>query len=373
MQSRSQILTAAILCCLSANTMASDNVEINSFMTLGLATSSNDDGTYLNRINTHISLENDSHYGINIRTEVHDRLTGAAQLLATSDKNNFNVEAEWAYLSYKVTPDSSIRAGKLNLSTFLLSDYITVGSLYPWIRPPSEVYENNPMKNYLGVEWLHITRFGSFAKLTSQFFVGSAQVQENSATLFQAQDGYGVNFQLDTESVTLRIGAITPEVVIEFTDLTNPGAPPAVFDNQDRALMYTAGLSWDFSGFIGYSEYVKTEVDNQTQAFFPNQEGFYVTLGMQMGDFLPHVTYAKSDGEDYTGALPAALVATGAIPPNKQESVAFGIRYDIDDNIDFKVEYMVVEPEPGNFGLNTTAPSNGKDFNVISMAVDVIF
>ena len=54
--------------------MASDNVEINSFMTLGLATSSNDDGTYLNRINNHIGLENDSHYGINIRTEVHDRL-----------------------------------------------------------------------------------------------------------------------------------------------------------------------------------------------------------------------------------------------------------------------------------------------------------
>jgi len=358
-------LSAAMLCSLSVNVMASDNVEINSFMTLGMATSSNDDGTYLNRINNHISLENDSHYGINIRTEVNDRLTGAAQLLATSDSSNFNVDAEWAYLSYKVTPQSSFRAGKLNLSTFLLSDYISVGSLYPWIRPPSEVYENNPMKNYLGVEWLHITRFGSFAKLTSQFFVGSAQVQENSSTLFQAQDGYGVNFQLDTESVTLRIGAITPEVVVENTD------PGFVIDNEDRALMYTAGLSWDFSGFIGYSEYIKTEVDGTTQAAFPNQEGFYVTLGMQMGDFLPHVTFGRSDGEDYTGSLPTGL--PGIRSPNKQESATFGIRYDIDDNIDFKIEYMVVEPEPGNTGLNTTPPSNGKDFNVISMAVDVIF
>jgi len=367
MQSRSRILTAAILFSLSTNTMASDNVEINSFMTIGLATSSNDDGTYLNQINNHIGLENDSHYGINIRTEVHDRLTGAAQLLATSDSSNFNVEAEWAYLSYRVTPDSSFRAGKLNLSTFLLSDYITVGSLYPWIRPPVEVYANNPMKNYLGLEWLHITRFGSFAKLTSQFFVGSAQVPEEGA-LFRALDGYGVNFQLDTESVTLRAGAITPEVVVDFTD---PAAPD--IDNQDRALMYTLGLSWDFSGFIGYSEYIKTEVDNTTQAIFPNQEGFYVTVGMQIGDFLPHITFANSDGEDYTGTLPPVLTASGAVPPNKQESVSFGLRYDIDDNIDFKVEYMVVEPQDGSTGLNTTLPSNGEDFNVISMAVDVIF
>ncbi len=353
---------------LIAPAQAADGVEINSFMTLGLATSTNDDGTYLERINSHLSLENDSHYGINIRTDVNDKIKGAAQLLASSDRSNFNIEAEWAYLSYKVNRNSSIRAGKLNLTTFLLSDYITVGSLYPWVRPPEEVYANNPMKNFLGAEWLHISRFGN-SKLTSQVFFGSAQVQPNALTLFRAMDGYGVNFQLDTRDFTLRLGAISPQVQVEITN----GATTATLDDKDRALMYTLGASWDINSFIGYMEYVNVEVDGQTRAVFPNQEGGYITLGYQMGRYLPHVTVASSDGEFYPTGDPLPLGLPGALPPNQQKSIALGLRYDVDDNIDLKFEIKQVEPEPGTTGLNSTLPSDGESFEIISMAVDVIF
>ncbi|MDH5484048.1 MAG: hypothetical protein OEY43_02340 [Gammaproteobacteria bacterium] len=347
---------------------AANDIEINSFMTLGFASSTNDDGTYLNRINNHISLENDSHYGLNITIDATKQLKGAAQLLATSDKNNFNIEAEWAYLSYKLNNQSNIRAGKLNLSTFLLSDYITVGSLYPWIRPPEEVYANNPMKNFLGLEWLYVSHIGQAAKLTSQFFIGSAQVQPNALTLFRAMDGYGINFQLDTRDFTFRAGAISPEVQVQI----ETAAGTIDVDQNDRALMYTLGMSWDLDGFIGYTEYVKTKVDGETRALFPDQTGFYITLGYQMGKYQPFITLANSDGDVYTGNLPDPLLP-GAAAPNKQESTALGLRYDIDNNIDMKFEYKQVTPQDGSTGLNSTLPTDGDSFDIISLAVDVIF
>ena len=147
-----KILPFALLAA-TAPAQAIDNIEMNSFLTIG-ASAMSEEGRYLDKITEHVSFENDSVYGINIRTDVSDRVSGAAQLLATSTSSNFNIEAEWAYVSYKINANSSIRAGKLNLTTFLLSDYQNVGYLFPWIRPPVEVYENNPLKNFLGVEWL---------------------------------------------------------------------------------------------------------------------------------------------------------------------------------------------------------------------------
>ena len=247
-----QALSLIALSSFSLNSQAIENIEMNSFLTIGAATLS-DDGHYLDRITENISFENDSHYGINIRTEVSDKVSGAAQLLATAVDSNFNVEAEWAYVSYKFNDSNSIRAGKLNLTTFLLSDYATVGYLYPWIRPPVEVYANNPMKNFLGAELLNVTRFGKKTKLTSQFFIGSAQVNNGDFT-FKATDGYGLNFQLDMPYVSVRIGGIVPTIQLEANTLApnnlNTGNTVEVLDLDDTSGMLTVGVLVDYKNFI---------------------------------------------------------------------------------------------------------------------------
>jgi len=367
-------LTLATLSGISLSAHAIENIEMNSFLTIGASTLS-EDGRYLDNVTEHVSFENDSHYGINIRTEISDRVSGAAQLLATANDSNFNIEAEWAYVSYKFTESSSLRAGKLNLTTFLLSDYSTVGYLYPWIRPPVEVYENNPLKNFLGAEWLYVGHLDKSTKLTTQFFVGSAQVEEGAFT-FRATDGYGVNFQLDTPNFTLRAGAISPTIQLEATDLSS-GLTAEALDLGDRGVMWTLGASIDWNNFILYTEAVSTDTEGQTQAIFPNQKGAYVTVGYQMGKFLPHLTLGTSEGDDYTGALPPGV--TAARMPRTQDSAALGLRYDIDDSVALKFEYQIVDLTEGKgdgFGIideNVTTPGSIDSYNVISVAMDVIF
>ena len=77
---------------MSTTAHAIENIEMNSFLTIG-ASALSEEGRYLDKVTEHVSFENDSVYGINIRTEVSDQVSGAAQLLATSTSSNFNIEA----------------------------------------------------------------------------------------------------------------------------------------------------------------------------------------------------------------------------------------------------------------------------------------
>ncbi|MBI3186336.1 MAG: hypothetical protein HYZ31_00540 [Gammaproteobacteria bacterium] len=371
------VLTA--LAAALTTTVQAGDVDINSFLTLGAANIS-EEGKYLSNTTENISFENDSHYGINLRTQVTDRVSGAAQLLATATDSNFNVDAEWAYLSYQLSTDVSARAGKLNLTTFLLSDYAKVGYLHPWVRPPVEVYNNNPLRNFLGLELLNVNRFGRTAKLTSQIFIGSAQA-ENGALEMKANDGYGVNFQLDTPSFTIRAGAISPVIQVQaFDPATN--STVELLDEDDRGVMYTVGASVDVSGFVMYTEAVATDTEGQTQGIFPNQKGAYLTLGYNMGKFLPHVTFGTSSGDNYTGptdlldplcGIPgcgAAVVQT----PKTQDSVALGLKYTVDDSVAIKFEVQKVDLTAGKGqGFASLEDSAVESFNVISVAMDAIF
>lgn len=351
-----------------------ENIEINSFLSV-VASSMSEEGRYLDKVTEQLSFENDSVYGINIRTKVNSKVSGAAQLLATAHDSNFNLDVQWAYLSYKFNKETSLRTGMLNLSTFLISDYTNTGYLYPWIRTPIEVYDNNPLENFLGVEWLHINRFGKRAKLTTQLFVGSAQVEKNGL-VFRAADGYGFNVQLDVPHFTFRLGAISPTIQLEGpADPANGDFTVVDYvDLNDRGVMYTVGASMDWNNFIMYTEAVTTDTEGQSQAIFPNQTGMYVTLGYKMGKYLPHVTVASSEGDIYTGTLPAAIPV--AAQPLTQDSITYGLRYNVDNNVAVKFEYQTVSLEAGQgdgFAVLDVNPNTGETFNVVTVAMDVIF
>ncbi|MCW8957340.1 MAG: hypothetical protein OQL09_10690 [Gammaproteobacteria bacterium] len=350
---------------------ASENVELNSFLTIGAATSSFEpnagetfDSIYLDSIDDRFTTSNDSRYGINFRTQTSERLSGAAQLVGAGRNDNFDVEVEWAYVAYDFTDSINMRVGKLNLQTFLLSDYIDVGYLYPWVRPPEEVYNFVPFRNFPGFEMMHTARFGK-STLTSQIFTGSGYNSIDPSTSlpnggnFVGESGIGVNFQLDTPYVTLRTGYITP--VIKLTAANDA----IIQDEGDRAKMFTLGISWDWNGFIGYSEYIDSQVEGTTKGFSPDQTGYYLTLGYQIGNFLPHVTVAGTDGE--------ALNASTA-QPVIQDSIAFGIRYDMNDSMALKFEVKQIEPETASSSFNSVDLATGEDtFMITSLALDVIF
>ncbi len=384
----------ALCLTLTSPALLAAEYEINTFMSVGGATTDSK-GEYLQAISDSITLEYDTKYGINLRTQVTENLEGAAQLLANGRNGTFEVEAEWFYASYSLGDNVRVRAGKLNLQTFLLSDYIEVGNLYPWVRPPEEVYSLNPMRNFPGAELMHISHFGSRTTLTSQFFIGSAQVDISDVTRFKAENGYGVNFQLDAPNFTLRIGGITPEVKLQQNhvlghDTNNNNAPffesiGGTLDEGDRMLMLTAGYSFDYKNFIGYGEYIDVTADGVTGSIFPDQTGYYATFGYQTGSFLPFVTFAGNDGESNYAPLSDPTSPVFGFQPNPlviQQSISLGLRYDINDYADIKFEFKTVNPtaDPAvgvansfNAGWSIGQGLGEEKYNVISLVYDMVF
>ncbi|VAW68676.1 hypothetical protein MNBD_GAMMA10-3048 [hydrothermal vent metagenome] len=366
--------------------------EINTFMSVGAVTTDSE-GEYLQAITDSISLEYDTKYGINLRTQVTENLEGAAQLLANGRSGTFEVEAEWFYASYSLGENVRVRAGKLNLQTFLLSDYIEVGNLYPWVRPPEEVYSLNPMRNFPGAELMHISRFGNATTLTSQFFIGSAQVDISDVTRFKAKDGFGMNFQLDTPNYTLRIGGISPVVELAQNHVLvhdANGLPifqslGGTLNEGDRMLMLTAGYSFDFNNFIGYGEYIDVTADGVTGSVFPDQTGYYATFGYQAGSFLPFVTIAGNDGESNYAPLSDPTSPVFGFQPNPlviQQSISLGLRYDINEYADIKFEFKTIDPtaDPAlgvantfNAGWSIGQGLGEEKYNVISLVYDMVF
>lgn len=356
----------AVLCFLPALHCKAANYEINTFLNVGAATH-NSHGEYLQGIPDKIAYEYDTSYGINLRTQLSDNVEGVAQLIASGRSGNFEVDFEWGFVEYYLSDAWRLRIGKMNLQTFLLSDYIEVGYLYPWVRPPEEVYGFNPMRNYPGLEIMHTAKWGKETEFTSMLFTGSAEVKISDVTTMRAVNGIGMNFQLSTPGFRIRAGAISPLVEIDQKPHLMPGGlatmPGAHLDAENRMLMTTFGLSWDLSNFIGYGEWIKVTSQDELHQFFPDETGYYLTLGYKFGNLMPYITYASADADPFTGTLTQG--DNGRVMPNPaiaQASISLGMRYEMNEYSSFKLEAKRIDPKL--YSIQTVMMDLNNDGNI---------
>ncbi|MGA9033068.1 MAG: hypothetical protein WB402_11165, partial [Sulfuricaulis sp.] len=251
----------------------------------------------------------DSRLGLQISAKVNPDISVTGQLLAKANKDNSNVEADWAFVSYRVNEPISIRAGKIKFPTFLISDYYEVGYAYPWIRPPQEVYYSNPITTLNGVDVLAKLRLGDMTLLFQPYYgvsrgaqalvpqevyplfplLGQPQPPSGSVayTDFTADALHGFNLSLSSDIFTVRYGTLQTKV--------NASAF-GVF--QDTAKFTSIGGSMDWNNVVLYSEGFKREIDGMANLAFPNQKGWYTTLGYRFGKWLPLYTTARLSDND---------------------------------------------------------------------------
>lgn len=369
-------------------------VEFDGFLSAGLAVSDNEDYTYLNGITNDVSFDNDSKFGLQITADVSENMQGVAQILASGKDQNYNMNAQWAYLDWKMSDNFSLRMGKVKEPVFLISDYFEVGYAYPWIRPPQEVYLNNPINTIVGMQGFLTANVGGFS-LNFLPYVGtnSDDVPNTDGNAkFNAENFFGGAIQLQSASFTMQASYLKTDVYTsgriptEMLPCTSCSIPNLVnigyadVTSKGTAKLASFGMSWDVANFVGYAEYVTRNIEPDTtfagaplDFLFPDQDAWYVTLGYRFGKFLPHITAAHVE------STPAGPVSTGANQGATQDSATIGLRYELNDSAALKVEYEKVtldDSVPGNYGLlqqNASGAPIPKDVGIISVAVDVIF
>jgi len=343
--------------------------------------------TYLNSIEEDASFDNDSKFGLQITADVFEDMQAVAQVLATGADQNYDMDVEWAYLDYTINDSVSLRGGKVKEPVFLISDYFEVGYAYPWIRPPEEVYGNNPINTIVGMEALFTVNIGGGTTLIVQPYLGSnsdAVPGTNGDVIFDATNFYGMAIQLSSASFTFQASSLKTDVstvgnLLVASPLpgtaTTPPMPGFEYrinaSSSGEAKLSSVGFSFDIANFVGYAEYVTRDISGSSEGLFPDQDGWYATFGYRAGKFLPHITVASVE------ATP--IVAPNANPGNTQDSVTVGLRYEVNDSAAFKFEYKAIQLDDTTFSNGyfvADVPGAQKTDDkaaVLSVALDVIF
>ena len=190
-------------------------IEWDGFLTAGFAVHDQEDAAYLDTITDDLRFDNDSKFGLQVTADVSENMQAVAQILAAGSDQNFDMDVEWAYLDWAINDTFSLRGGKVKEPVFLISDYIEVGYAYPWIRPPQEVYRNNPINTINGMEALIQMDVGDMS-FTIQPYLGSNNeaVPNNPGLTFDASNFYGAAIQLASRSFTVQVSLLTTDVSV---------------------------------------------------------------------------------------------------------------------------------------------------------------
>ena len=120
--------------------------------------------------------------------------------------SSFALDVPVFFAKADLTRDLSVRVGRIQLPTFMSSDYRQVGYSSTWVRPPVEVYGMIPFDSDDGADILYRTTLGP-ADISAQAFYGRTRRRFlfNNATI-QSRQNWGANLSVTVGPLTLRAG-----------------------------------------------------------------------------------------------------------------------------------------------------------------------
>lgn len=341
-----------------------DDLGVRGFVSLGFDRS-DQQAEYGAEIDDSLGFSDDSIVGLQLEYQISSRLEAVTQIVARGTED-WDLEAEWAFLSYSATDNLVLRGGRLRSPLYMMSDYLEVGSSYPWVRPPMEVYDLlSPFSSYDGVDLVYQQPVGDWF-LTLQAAFG--RIDGDTSTLdVEAENFAGLNASLEKDAWRFRLGYNHAKATLELNDadlqalnlgVLNPLGYSLETENTDVSFA-TAGFQYDDGSWWWLGEVTRLSLDD---AYVRDREAFYLTTGYRFGDWMPYVSYAKTysaeesernDIVDTLGVLSQTALAGGDLSTAitlgtaaavvdtthvEQTTYTLGLRYDFNANITLKLE-----------------------------------
>ncbi|WP_434931822.1 hypothetical protein ACRWQM_08170 [Shewanella sp. HL-SH5] len=302
-----------------------DKFNFNGFISGAYISSDNDAG--YNNATSSADFTQDSKMGLQATFNISNQTQAVLQLMMKGE-NDWDVEAEWAYLSHRFDNGVKVRGGKLRVPLFMYSDYLDVGYAQPFARPPGEVYDQVPFSSYTGGDIAYDFEFED-STLTLQGFGGESDVN-GEATSLDLSNIMGVNASWTDLTWTLR-------AVYGQTDLDGSASGGALVIDGEQAQFTGLGGSYDNGSFIAITEWTTVEIEG----LLADHESAYVTLGYRIKAFTPYVTvaYVKTTDDDVRSALPPQLAIPLGLGLNEERTAySAGVRWDAIDNVAIKFD-----------------------------------
>lgn len=324
--------------------------------------------------------------GLQVSGQVNEKVSATAQLIARKD-DSYEVNAEWAYLTWQASDSIKLRAGRLRTPFYIYSDFLDVGYSYGWITPPREVYYL-PFNNVDGIDLYATQTLGTF-DTSVQVYFGSFDDEFNLdgvITDAKTRNQMGIAATLGKDWWNLRAAYHEADLSVDVTGaVLMPGltlgqfigAIPASFSfvgprilvEEDKATFAQIGFTIDTGLFVAAAEHVEFEPENSMLAKNIRE---YVMLGVRSGDWLFHVTAAQSKDEavnlvqgvpviPQTAQLIGTLNAVAAAQADERDVISLGTRWDVASGVALKLQIDDVDDKVRG------------DQKVYSVAVQTVF
>lgn len=140
------------------------------------------------------------------------------QGIIRENQNGQAAAIEFGFLRWLPTDNFEIRAGRMSLPVFLLSDHREVGYANLPIRPPEDVYSQIPINRFDGADITFDTEFNDIL-FRAQFTTGSVQQRVFQRLDADNRDILGLNFQIERGPIRARLGYTQSQLDV---DSNNP-------------------------------------------------------------------------------------------------------------------------------------------------------
>ncbi len=347
----------------------------------------------------------DSRLGIQVDLKLSESFSAVVQAISEHRfDNTYKPYLNMAHLKFKVASGLSFRAGRMPFSAYLISDYKKVGYAMPWVRPPVEVYQFNPLTYVDGADLVWQATAGDVA-FSGQVIGGSTDADLPATTgtsKFKGKSLGAASLSATVGSATFRAFYLQMKSTVDNTYLDsatgpyallrapvipypldpsvlvpNPYYSPALADQyqikSDKTTYLSVGFNYDPGDWFVMAEGARNAGDENQLL---HATGFYITGGYRFGAWTPYVTFASKKTDSATTNPNPIIDAILAGSQQAQSSTSGGVRWEVRKNMAVKAQVDLVKNATGSPGalINEQAAfKRGESYNLVTLALDFVF
>ncbi len=371
-------------------------MTVSGFGTAALTRSNSDAAEFirpnqLKGVKTDAKTGVDSNFGIQATAKFNDWLSFTGQgLVRKNVKDDFVGEMAWAFAKAKVSENLSIRAGRVGLPVYMISDYRNVGYANTMIRPPVEMYTQVLLESVDGVDAVYQTSFGE-TSVTAQLALGKSEYESSNNYTAKFKDLVGINLVAENGPFTFRLGRVDTKVSVENSANLNAvagglakfgyvSAANSLIVKDSKTSFTSLGLGLDWKNIVVQAELGKRQSDSLT---IQDTTSWYTMAGYRIGKYLPYINHAsaKQDSPRTVAGLPTAGPLLGlaaganafASAAPLQTSNSIGVRWDFYKSAALKLQLDRISPSNGNGTFINAKPGFTGPVTVFAAGIDFVF
>ncbi|MEZ5507820.1 MAG: porin, partial [Gammaproteobacteria bacterium] len=260
-----------------------------------------------------IDFQQNSLFALQARADLQEKLSATAQIIAKGSEG-YDAKFNWAYLTYELTDEVSLKAGRFRSPLFMYSDFLDVGYAYHWISPPDSVYDLSGFDSSDGVMAEYQTDIGPITSLAT-FGVYRTRTDLELGTL-ESENSWTATWSLNFDWLTFRLVHSEGETSIraDAFDSLEEGllafnvSQSAIDDmllESDLGTFNGVGISIDTGAYFAVAEY--TEVAAGEAFSGDPSTSWYISGGARFGKWTVYATAETTEAGLKEDALNAVL------------------------------------------------------------------